>query len=257
MTSQPSRFVRLVTEAAVIVLSILLAFAIDAWWDERQERARVVGQLAQVEIDLRSTLANLDDYGRTAESARDANRRLVEARLNPTLVPVDSASALFSRAWVHSGAEPRFESVRSLVQTGDIALIEDSTLQGAMTIYLARIQESDRYENQVIERFGEAASDLFDYIDLADAVSLSIDASGLIDIGLPWDAHSLEYVQNLDRRGFNERAHREISNPAVQRILSRMLGHKTDIALQQGQMREATEQLLDLVVEARRANGSG
>ena len=245
---------RLITEGAVIVLSILLAFAIDAWWDERQERIRVVGQLEQVEIDLRSTLANLDDFGRTSESARDANRRLVEARRDPTLVPVDSASVLFSRAWVHAGAEPRIESVRSLVSTGDIALLEDSVLQGAMTMYLARIQESDRYENQVIERFGEAAENLFDYIDLADAVSLSIDASGLVDVGLSWDAHSLEYVEGLDRRGFNERAHREISNPDVQRILSRMLGHKTDIALQQGHMRDATRELLDLVVEARRAN---
>jgi len=29
---------RLVLEATAIVASILLAFAIDAWWDERQDR---------------------------------------------------------------------------------------------------------------------------------------------------------------------------------------------------------------------------
>ena len=29
---------RLVVEAAAIVVSILLAFAIDAWWDDRQQR---------------------------------------------------------------------------------------------------------------------------------------------------------------------------------------------------------------------------
>ena len=35
---QPLPWKRLVAEAAAIVLSILLAFAIDAWWDDRGER---------------------------------------------------------------------------------------------------------------------------------------------------------------------------------------------------------------------------
>ncbi len=249
--SPPSRLVGLVTEGVVIVVSILLAFAIDAWWDERQERVRVTGQLDQVSIDLRSTLANLDSYGGTHELSRAANRRLVEARNDPGSLPVDSVGALFVRSWIVAGAEPRFESVRSLVETGDIALLEDSELQGAMTIYLARVQETDRYENELLRVFGQTAELLFDHIDLTDAVTASARVAGLDEMGLAWDAHSAEYAASLDTRQLNRDAQALVGDDEVQRILSRMLRIKTDVRFQQRQMRDEATALLTLVEAAR------
>lgn len=38
---QKVQWTRLSTEAVAIVASILFAFAIDAWWDEEQERENV------------------------------------------------------------------------------------------------------------------------------------------------------------------------------------------------------------------------
>jgi len=50
---------RLIVEGVVIVLSILLAFAIDAWWSERQERieeAEILLGLKQEFTDTRIVL---------------------------------------------------------------------------------------------------------------------------------------------------------------------------------------------------------
>ena len=246
-SSSTSRLARLSLEGVVIVVSILLAFGIDAWWGERQERKRMLGQLTQVEIDLRSTLQNLTDYGINAERARLANRSLVEARNNPEAVPVDSAGAFFAWSWILAGGEPRIESVRSLVQTGEIGLLEDPELQQAMTMYLARIQEADRYENEVLEQFGATVLGLFEYIDLTDVVTATLSSEELGQAGLTWEAHSPEYDRGLDRRLINEHAHSLITNAAVQRILSQMLALKTDVRLQQIAMRAETEALLERV----------
>jgi hypothetical protein len=43
---------RLMTEGAVIVVSILLAFAIDAWWQERQDRDSQRARLARVSAEI-------------------------------------------------------------------------------------------------------------------------------------------------------------------------------------------------------------
>lgn len=67
---------RVVTEGAVIVLSILIAFAIDAAWEARQERSQIASSLASLadelggnrrrlgaDIDsLRSHIRELEDY---------------------------------------------------------------------------------------------------------------------------------------------------------------------------------------------------
>ena len=41
--SRPIPWLRVFAEGAVIVVSILLAFGIDAWWEGRQERASLIG----------------------------------------------------------------------------------------------------------------------------------------------------------------------------------------------------------------------
>ena len=54
------RLLSLTTEAIVIVFSILLAFAIDAYWDERQDRAREAQLVGQLERELELYLGLLD-----------------------------------------------------------------------------------------------------------------------------------------------------------------------------------------------------
>jgi hypothetical protein len=43
---------KLALEGAVVVVSILIAFALDAWWDDRQLQQETVEDLAIVEYEL-------------------------------------------------------------------------------------------------------------------------------------------------------------------------------------------------------------
>lgn len=49
---QRRKFSSMAIEAVIIVLSILFAFAIDAWWDERKERTEEHEILAEIERSL-------------------------------------------------------------------------------------------------------------------------------------------------------------------------------------------------------------
>lgn len=62
----------MLAEGLVIVSSILLAFAIDAWWEQRQERSHALEQLVRVESDLRINTTMMQDKIRDLEDAAEA-----------------------------------------------------------------------------------------------------------------------------------------------------------------------------------------
>ena len=69
----------LITEAAVIVASILLAFALDAWWDECQGQARLDEVLAAVADEFESEIAVLDSIIEDNQAGYEAYVRLIAA----------------------------------------------------------------------------------------------------------------------------------------------------------------------------------
>lgn len=63
---------RLAVEATAIVVSILLAFAIDAWWEERRERQAEITLLERLRTDFReihAALAVVEEEHRAASEA--------------------------------------------------------------------------------------------------------------------------------------------------------------------------------------------
>ncbi len=75
---------RVTLEGAVIVISILLAFAIDAWWDERNAREAELEQLVRVAQEL------------------EANTKRLQRKLNVILTSIEGTEELIS--WM--GPEP-------------------------------------------------------------------------------------------------------------------------------------------------------
>ena len=69
---------RIAVEATAIVVSILLAFAIDAWWDDRKERSADIEQLARVSAELR------------------ANAELVQLKLSTVSIAIQATSEFIS-----------------------------------------------------------------------------------------------------------------------------------------------------------------
>ena len=114
---------RLAAEGVVIVVSILLAFSVDAWWDGVTERERVREQQAQLHTQMLANQHLLEAAVARSRSSLDALRTIVDlVGPDPTLVPQDSLGLLFTPAFAvpfeslgTSAAESRLASSDFLV----------------------------------------------------------------------------------------------------------------------------------------------
>lgn len=68
---------RLAIEGPVIVISILLAFAIDAWWDERQQQLADLEQLRRVADALQSNGQLVEDKTEVLNRSFEATRKFM------------------------------------------------------------------------------------------------------------------------------------------------------------------------------------
>ena len=63
-------WLRVFVEGVVIVGSILLAFGIDAWWDDRANLEETRGNLEAVRIELQENLNRLDEQAELCTRVR-------------------------------------------------------------------------------------------------------------------------------------------------------------------------------------------
>jgi hypothetical protein len=97
MTESPSiPWGRLTAEATAIVISILLAFSIDAWWDDRKDIAEERELLLGLEVEFVDLRARLDKWAERNRSAA----LLLERYLSDSVTEMD----LKSVEWVFVSA---------------------------------------------------------------------------------------------------------------------------------------------------------
>jgi hypothetical protein len=73
---------RLIAEGSAIVVSILFAFSIDAWWDERQERDVVQDLLVGLLDDLQQGQENVAFRQAASEAREHSIVKLLEAAVD-------------------------------------------------------------------------------------------------------------------------------------------------------------------------------
>ncbi len=120
-------------EGLVIILSILMAFGIDAWWSARQARVEEREAIAQLATDFRSNAARLDTIRSMHEAALEASYEIL-ARAGMRGEPRgDQRTAELVwhslRAWTYA---PVLGGINSLVQSGQLDLLRNDSLRVAV-----------------------------------------------------------------------------------------------------------------------------
>ena len=87
MSRVPLAWSRLLVEGLVIVVSILLAFAIDAWWDDRQQAEEARLQVERVVTELESNIGRLESQIERLEVTTAAAKRFL-SKFGPAPGPV-------------------------------------------------------------------------------------------------------------------------------------------------------------------------
>ena len=105
--TRPIPWLRVFVEGVVIVGSILLAFGIDAWWDDVEGRARVGVSLSNVAAEVTVNQVEI----RWAIGVNERRRQALVAFLDRTpeevrLLPTDSLRAIVDQINRPAGYDP-------------------------------------------------------------------------------------------------------------------------------------------------------
>lgn len=127
---------RVFAEGAVIVVSILLAFAIDAWWDARQDLTLEHEYLERLESDLVSARERIGGYAERYEAVGEATRELIDL-LEAATPPADTtqfvALALMAGRTGFDRGELTYDATfEELISTGNLRVIKDPVLRQAL-----------------------------------------------------------------------------------------------------------------------------
>lgn len=143
---------RITAEGIAIVVSILLAFAIDAAWDESRERAQerraLVGLQEEFRDNLRLLEANLEGH-RSTLRATTALLALSDGAPPPSL---DSIAHLLRRVFIDAFSyNPSVGVLEGLIASGDLGLVSDRELRNLLASWPGQLEENAEDEAWVFK----------------------------------------------------------------------------------------------------------
>ena len=149
-------WVQLLVEGVAIVLSILLAFWIDAWWQDRQDRMELYETLEAIVTELNAGKEEIQYYRKFSLARKDAIHALLKAAAdhNSSLTNVEverhiSELMHFSDPYVLSDG-----SIRSLLDSERLGNIESARLRKLISdwpLVIGWTQNSLRQDPELVQ----------------------------------------------------------------------------------------------------------
>ncbi len=167
---------RLLAEGVVIVASILLAFALDTWWDatkERREERAALESLHEEFAGAREQLAfYLGAHERIAGAAGGLGalvRRALAAG-EPAVVVPDSALAL---VYIPPTFNPMLGTLDGLLASGRLGLLRDPELRRSLAAWEGRLREGTEEEDKAVD---------FVFHQMDPVLRSRVDVSGALEL---------------------------------------------------------------------------
>ena len=139
---------RLAVEAAAIVASILLAFAIDAWWADRETEQWQLTQLRAIRDEFTANFEGLEDIVRT----HDSNAKILESLIaqmqggdDETLLTVSNTALAPLVGWRTSDISTG--TLDALLSSGKLADIDNSMLRRALAAWPSEVDDAQEDES--------------------------------------------------------------------------------------------------------------
>jgi hypothetical protein len=125
---------RIVAEGVAIVVSILLAFAIDRWWDLRQARQEEIAALTPLLDELQRLQVTLSSNDQYHAAIQLSARRLIEVGSGhgEALSDAEIDRLLCDQLWYSSPENLDTPELDFLADSGDLDLVRDPRLRRAI-----------------------------------------------------------------------------------------------------------------------------
>lgn len=143
---------RVVMEIVAIVFSILLAFAIDAWWDSRVEHLKERQVLRDMHTEFVAAQREIHD-GMGAHTGRRAALEVLGgvATGRAALPSPDSLNVLFSWLMMIGTTDPQVATLDGLQGAGDLDIIRNDRLRALLARWESDLRDAKEAEAFVVE----------------------------------------------------------------------------------------------------------
>jgi len=139
-------WLRIGAESVAIVGSILLAFAIDAFWDSRVERAEEQAYLATLQVQFEQTLDRLQGHLASLDRARSGTSGILALNAaDAKAIGWEDFAELVRRSVSPGRTNFPSGALEALIASGDLRIITDRELAAKLTDWSSLIAEA--YEN--------------------------------------------------------------------------------------------------------------
>ena len=158
-------------EFLVVVTGVLVALALNAWWEARQDQLRERAYLSQLRADLNDNRERLEESIRLEELTRNGAIAALNALNRPGPVPPDSALhfMITQRASFYSDPRLLMGTVSALVQTGDVKLLRNSRIRQSVIAYQSQIDADQVELSRWVERLLSYLTQFYATAAAADA----------------------------------------------------------------------------------------
>jgi len=143
--AQTIQWKRLLVEAVAIVGSILLAFAIDAWWDDRSDNVRLAGAIQNIADEVRDAREEIVNAVERNTFRVDGIRRFLSLQPDELLrLPDDSILSFRGVFSTPSPFDASGYALQGLLVRGNLEIIADDELRSALIVWAQFPKEIER-----------------------------------------------------------------------------------------------------------------
>lgn len=229
---------RIAAETVAIVLSILLAFAIDAWWNERNERLEEQRVLQQLTEEFETVAAQLGGYvAMDRRTLRNVSRidSLMQDALADGRRAITARDSTLRWLWTQGTFAPTLPTFDGLRTSGRLTLIQHQELATALSAWPAQLEDAVEHQEQSLDI-------IFQFVYPA--------AMQTFNVGPPHD-QTLAYIDRLaDPPPPDARSRIPVTLELANAVNTRA-GWMHFSVLEMSGLQEHAARMLDLLAEAR------
>ncbi len=142
-----------VRELVLIVAGILIAIALNSWWNNRIDFDRESDYLAGIVVDINNAGAELEATIRFhQQQVADLQHLLNTIEAGPGGASEDSLVALSHALIFNSTFEPELATLEELYGAGNLNLIKSAEIRKALTLYQYQLQNNNDFNDYLSQQ---------------------------------------------------------------------------------------------------------
>jgi hypothetical protein len=146
---------RALGEIGIVTVGILIAFALDAWWDDRSMARQEQIHLRALASDFQQNIDSLKKLVELERQVAASSRELLLRAQAEQPASSEPLSKLVADVFNSARYEPVMGAYEALVNSAGLTLIQDDSLRAALAQFAARVddQYAERWSNELYFAF--------------------------------------------------------------------------------------------------------